>query len=796
MTQDDDLAFCSVASKNHLAYARALTRSVRRHHPAARIFVLLVDRIDGRFSPQDEPFTLVELADLGIPDLPRFCFQYNILELNCAVKPYLIRFLVQRHGMAKLIYLDSDVLVLAPLTAASDLLEHHSLLLTPHLLAGQDDDGRKPGERDVLIAGTFNAGFLGLRNDRNLEVFVDWWARRLYTLCLADPAAGLFVDQRWLNIVPGLIEGVHVLRHPGYNVGYWCFSNREIALRGDTLFVNGSPAVTFHFSGYDFDRPEHISRHQDRFTLEDLPAIEHVYDEYRRQVLETGHLVTRTWQYGFGQFDNGVPIPPEARRFYWRLGDGVQRFGDPFATGSRHSFWEWLNEEAHEGSGISRFWYEVYLGRPDIRRAFPDPFGPDRHAFLAWALNHGRAEHHIDDAFRLPPDAGDLKTAAVSALPATADTTVPGVNVIGHAMSEKGVGEALRATVRAIAAAAVPHAVVDVTDPGSRNRDRSVLGVLDHNPYPVNILHVTAEGLPILVNMRGADFLRDRYNIGFWMWELPELPPVFHGSFAYLDEVWVPSSYCLEAITRVSPIPVVRIPLALPPERLTTLPLGRAHFGLPDDAVIFLFMFDVQSIVQRKNPFGLIEAFRRAFPGTESVRLVIKAAHGSERLRQALRDAGGDTRLVVMDQILDRPELNSLIDASDCYASLHRSEGFGVTLAEAMALGKPVIATDYSANLDFMHAGNGLLVRYELVPLDQDYGPYPKGSLWADPDVDHASQLMRFVYEHRDRAAEIGQQARRDIWSLLSPDAVGGRIAQRLRIVAQRMEQPSAGLFR
>jgi glycosyltransferase involved in cell wall biosynthesis len=149
-----------------------------------------------------------------------------------------------------------------------------------------------------------------------------------------------------------------------------------------------------------------------------------------------------------------------------------------------------------------------------------------------------------------------------------------------------------------------------------------------------------------------------------------------------------------------------------------------------------------------------------------------------------------------MDQILDRPELNSLIDASDCYVSLHRSEGFGVTLAEAMALGKPVIATDYSANLDFMHAGNGLLVRYKLVRLDQDYGPYPKGSQWADPDVDHASQLMRFVYEHPDQAAEIGRQARRDIWRQLAPDAVGARIAQRLKIVAQRMEQPSAGLFR
>ena len=360
----------------------------------------------------------------------------------------------------------------------------------------------------------------------------------------------------------------------------------------------------------------------------------------------------------------------------------------------------------------------------------------------------------------------------------------PGVNVVGHAMSEKGVGEALRSSVRSLSAAAVPHVVIDFPDPGSANTDRTPLALLDHNPHAINLIHVNADLVPLLLNTFGSGFFRGKYNIGFWVWELPNFPSVFHGSFAHLEEVWVPSAFCHEAVAQVSPVPVVKIPYSLPAGGLQTKGVGREHFGLPKDSCIFLFMFDVHSVLQRKNPSGVIRAFKQAFGAGDDVRLVLKVVHADHAMRAAIAEEAQDERVLIFDQVLERTEVNSLIELCDRYVSLHRSEGFGLTIAESMALGKPVIATGYSGNMDFMTPSNSFPVGYDLVELDQDYGPYPRGSVWADPDVENASQLMRLIYDDPRHAQQIGERAARDIWQYLSPEAVGARMARRLELVA------------
>ena len=366
-----------------------------------------------------------------------------------------------------------------------------------------------------------------------------------------------------------------------------------------------------------------------------------------------------------------------------------------------------------------------------------------------------------------------------------APVDLAGINVAGHASSEKGVGEALRATVRALEAIKFPYCVIDWPDSGSANIDRTLTSFVENNPFPINLIQLNADALPIFVQSRGPGFLSGKYNIGFWMWELSEFPPAFHSAFRYLHEVWVASNYCLDAVSRVSPVPVVKIPLALSVEGLKAGRFSREHFGLSPEAVVFLFIFDVTSIVARKNPIGLIRAFKRAFKGNEDVRLVLKLSRGTRALRRALHSEAHDARVLVIDRVMERPELNALIEVSDCYVSLHRSEGFGVTIAEAMALGKPTIATAYSANVDFMTPGNSFPVRYNLVRLERDVPPYPRGSLWADPDEAHAAELMRAVYENPDHAAEVGRRGARDIFQYLGPQAVGDRIQSRLAVIGR-----------
>jgi glycosyltransferase involved in cell wall biosynthesis len=212
----------------------------------------------------------------------------------------------------------------------------------------------------------------------------------------------------------------------------------------------------------------------------------------------------------------------------------------------------------------------------------------------------------------------------------------------------------------------------------------------------------------------------------------------------------------------------------------------RTDFGLRPESFVFLFYFDAHSFVERKNPVGLIRAFRKAFSKSEDVYLLIKCSHGKRSMLRILNKAcENHPNITIVDAILSRAALVALLSKCDTYVSLHRSEGFGLTLSEAMNLGKPVIATGYSSNLDFMNDSNSFLVKYKLVELKKRYGPYQEGFRWAEPDVSHAAELMREVYQDRERALMIGEQGRRDIRRLLHPKVIGSMMQSRLAEIAQ-----------
>ncbi len=794
---DAGLTVCTIISKNYLSYARVLAESIRRHNPHAQVFVLLVDRLDGYFAPDREPFELVPLERLGIRDLDRFCFKYSILELNTAVKPTLLRHLLRDQGVKKLLYLDPDIVVYRPLDPLRRLLDHASIIVTPHLTEPLPADGRKPSDKDILVAGAYNLGFIGVRSDETVLRFLEWWESQVHDRCIVDPGAGYFVDQRWMDLAPALFPGVEVVRDAGYNVAYWNLPHRHLEGRGGDLRVNGQPLYFFHFSGAELTRLDSVSKHQDRVSLGDRPDIRPIFEDYHARQVRAGWQTSKDWPYAFATFDNGEKIPAVVRRVYQSLGADAGRFGNPFETAAAGSFWQWLvgwaPEEVAPGSGITNLWHEVYRTRPDLQRAFPSIFGADRVGFQAW-IRAGRTVQIMPAA--LDPDASEPSTSSASV--GRHDHHRPsrdGVNLVGHARSEKGVGEALRASARSLSAAGIPYRIVDIVDTSSVNLDTSLdAHARDDRSYSVNLIHLNADAFGPFAAKHAPAFFEGHYNIGYWMWELPEFPETLLNRFGYLDEVWVGSTYCLDTIARVSPVPVVKIPVSLPAGDPPTKHVGRSHFGIPDGSFVFLFIFDVHSVVARKNPEAVIDAFRRAFPGRENVRLVLKFSHGDDALRQTLLARARDPRLILIDQVLDRPELNSLIEASDCYVSLHRSEGFGVTIAEAMTFAKPVIATGYSANMDFMNASNSFPVRYDLVTLDQDYHPYRRGNTWANPDVQHAAELMRLVYESPDRAREQGRLGQRDIRRYLDPSAIGRRIEGRLSLIRQRMaaEPPGA----
>jgi len=421
-----------------------------------------------------------------------------------------------------------------------------------------------------------------------------------------------------------------------------------------------------------------------------------------------------------------------------------------------------------------------------VSTRFPDPFGRDRRRYLSWFRRHREHLYDADFQSRTIEEAAAPSPAAPSIVdlpPPLARTrsSTPGINMLGYFTAESGVGEAARAISRAIETACIPVVRNNLdAGPELRHGDTTYRDFPADNPHAINLVHTNADMLRATRKQVGKAYFRGRTNIGYWLWELPEFPDRWSGRFRHLDEVWTPSSFCVESIAAKSSVPVVRVPIPIDPS--VAAQLERSHFGLPHDVYLFLFAFDFQSYFERKNPLAVIEAFRLAFSERDPALLLIKSSNGyrfPDRLQQ-MKDAAAKHRVRIHDGYLDKNEMRNLLRLCDSYVSLHRSEGFGLSLAEAMAFAKPVIATAYSANLDYMNADNGLLVRHRLVEIERDVGPYAKGQVWADPDVEQAAAYMRRVFGDAAFAAEIGRHAQQDVQRELGTARVGRLIERRL----------------
>lgn len=358
-----------------------------------------------------------------------------------------------------------------------------------------------------------------------------------------------------------------------------------------------------------------------------------------------------------------------------------------------------------------------------------------------------------------------------------------GVNVAGYLTAELGLGEAARGYVAALKNLNVQTALMDFyLGTLSRKADNTLSGYRLDNPYPINLVCMNADQVPHFINHVGYEYLEQKYNIGLWAWELPDFPEEWWDCFDYFNEIWVGSTFMYQSIVKHSPIPVVTVPHLVQINFARTY--SKADFGLPDNEFMFLFMFDFLSSFQRKNPLAVVEAYKKAFQLEEPVRLVLKcinAEHDSESFN-ILKNAIADTRITIFDNYLSKDDKNGLLSACDCYISLHRSEGFGLTLAEAMFLEKPVIATGWSGNMDFMNINNSYPVKYEMTTLTEDYGLYKQGQIWAEPSITHAAQLMRQIYEEPLEAKTKAKRAAADIRLQNSPDAVAKVIATRLDV--------------
>ena len=856
----------------------------------------------------------------------------------------------------------------------------------PHLTGRILDDAR-PGEHDILQAGAYNLGFCALARHPRLDDLLAFWCEKSVREFVVELQRGLFTDQRWMDLVPGMFPDVQILRHEGYDVAYWNLPHRRLVSDNGCILVNGQPLVFFHFSGIDPANSAAFSRHQNRYEGAAPGVLAGLCADYRARLHDAGLVAWRNRPYAYGYLADGSPIPDVLRRFYRSTPEVEEWAGtNPYARPVA----DW-NESVDDGwPPVSRVMLALYQARPDIRLIWPEVLGTDRAAFAHWFVESAELQQAVPSCYVEPirtalvsrpvspvefrisrqPSrvsferelvSGALRKAAVAfrerRLPLSprrwlqlyklhtleqfqnpgpgslllppaswpaqrytmplrgfypqspeeaaegvawmADRAVvrlpaapPGEQVIvygrhvaaalharahgsqllrleasmgsGHsashvlssegpfefsftlptgqrssdyltlsanrtfAPSQAGLADDRRSLSVQISRIVVGHHVpLDFSRPepwAAQTRVAPDIGLtvvgylgagtgiaagahssmaacavtgipselLDARPlrplrgrHATALLHVNADQLTTVAGMLGEGFFRDRYIIGAWAWELPRLPDAYLEAFRWVHEVWAGSRFIQGAVAEKSSVPVVRIPYAV--RVAPTAGAGRARFQLPTDRFLFLTMYDALSVQDRKNPQGAIEAFRKAFGSSGRVGLVVKLNHASSRpddlalVRQLVAETAG-TYLV--DAAMSREDAQALQACCDAFVSLHRAEGFGLNIAEAMLLGKPVVVTSWSGNMDFTSHRNACLVDYEMVKLRTSSGPYHAGNEWAEPDVDHAAEWMQRLVADGVFRSEIGRRGQETIATDFSPAAVGQMYRRRLEWIA------------
>jgi hypothetical protein len=356
-------ATCTIVSLNYFSYARVLCDSFLQHHPDCDFYVLLVDRIPLDLDLSREQCRVVPVEALGISDFRSIAFKYDILELNTNVKPTFLKWLFAQ-GYDQVVYLDPDIFVYRRLNSVFEALDRSTIVITPHCLSPIDRD--VPSEAVLLKGGVFNLGFIAVSKCEEAGRFLDWWERRCLEFAFNEPSKGIFVDQKWINLVPCFFENVTVLKDPGCNMAWWNLHERELSLASGGLIVNGStPLEFFHFSGISMDSGDKLSRRNSPYTLANRPDISSLYEEYRGRLTEAGIREFKARPYAFQRFDDGQYINRLTRSLY---AANLQQYKgeDPFSSSSR--FYRWARSAGLFSAGESASAYnsETYV-KSDVR---------------------------------------------------------------------------------------------------------------------------------------------------------------------------------------------------------------------------------------------------------------------------------------------------------------------------------------------------------------------------------------------------------------------------------------------
>ncbi len=292
-------AVFTICAKNYLPRAWVtLGDSIRRLHPDLAFHVFLVDEPEGWVQPAHERFCTMTVSSIAIPHFRQMAFKYDVLELSCAVKPYLFQYLFREYGYDRLIYFDPDVFVYSSLEVVFSLLDNALLVLTPHLtkLEAATEGAMPLGS--FRSVGAFNLGFAAIRDCERARTLVGWWADRVADEGFGDRIDAQHVDQKWMDLGPGMLgDDLVISRDPGLNAAQWNMHERRLETEGGRYLMDGRPLVFDHHTSFHPRHPERLAQRQSKFTLENRPEYGPMMKAYAEQLLANGYEECSTWPY-------------------------------------------------------------------------------------------------------------------------------------------------------------------------------------------------------------------------------------------------------------------------------------------------------------------------------------------------------------------------------------------------------------------------------------------------------------------------------------------------------------------